>query len=59
MRTHALAALGALTWLAVAAPLPAQTATVPDIAYKKYTLRNGLTLLVHEDHKAPIVTFNI
>ena len=30
-----------------------------DIPYKKYVLDNGLTLLVHEDHKAPIVAFNI
>ena len=32
---------------------------VPDIAYTKYTLRNGLTLLVHEDHKAPIAAVNV
>ena len=30
-----------------------------DIAYKKYTLENGLTLLVHEDHKAPIAAVNV
>ncbi|HSP34881.1 MAG TPA: pitrilysin family protein [Thermoanaerobaculia bacterium] len=30
-----------------------------DIPYKKYTLDNGLTLIVHEDHKAPIVAVNI
>ncbi|MDF0707063.1 M16 family metallopeptidase [Flagellimonas okinawensis] len=30
-----------------------------DIAYKKYTLKNGLTLLVHEDHKAPIAAVNV
>ncbi|MGE5435654.1 MAG: M16 family metallopeptidase [Syntrophothermus sp.] len=30
-----------------------------DIPYKQYTLSNGLTLLVHEDHKAPIVAVNI
>ncbi len=30
-----------------------------DIPYKKYTLKNGLTLLVHEDHKAPIVAVNV
>lgn len=29
------------------------------IAYKKYTLPNGLRLLVHEDHKAPIVAVNV
>lgn len=30
-----------------------------DIAYKKFVLKNGLTLLVHEDHKAPIVAVNV
>ncbi|MCX7983532.1 MAG: insulinase family protein [Bacteroidetes bacterium] len=30
-----------------------------DIPYKKYVLENGLTLLVHEDHKAPIVAVNV
>src|SRR5580692_10741341 len=26
-----------------------------ELPYKKFVLKNGLTLLVHEDHKAPIV----
>ena len=30
-----------------------------DIQYTKYVLDNGLTLIVHEDHKAPIVAVNI
>lgn len=30
-----------------------------DIPYRKFSLDNGLTLLVHEDHKAPIVAVNI
>ncbi|MBN2202446.1 insulinase family protein [bacterium] len=30
-----------------------------DIPYEKFTLDNGLTLLVHEDHKAPIVAVNV
>ena len=30
-----------------------------DIKYEKFVLDNGLTLLVHEDHKAPIVAVNI
>ena len=29
-----------------------------DIPYKKFVLTNGLTLLVHEDHKAPIIAVN-
>jgi zinc protease len=39
---------------ALAAELP-----IPDIPYKKFTLDNGLTLIVHEDHKAPIVAVNV
>ena len=31
---------------------------IPDIAYKKFVLKNGLTLLVHEDHKTPVVAIN-
>jgi predicted Zn-dependent peptidase len=30
-----------------------------DIPYKKYVLDNGLRLIVHEDHKAPIVAVNV
>src|SRR6187397_2945871 len=35
-------------------PLPAV-----DIPYTKFVLDNGLTLIVHEDHKAPVVAVNI
>jgi len=31
---------------------------IPDIPYTKFVLGNGLTVLVHEDHKAPIVAVN-
>src|SRR6266480_6977506 len=37
----------------VAVPAPI---TIP---YQRFILKNGLTLLVHEDHKAPIVAVNI
>ncbi|HUP01811.1 MAG TPA: pitrilysin family protein [Gemmatimonadota bacterium] len=36
---------------------PADAAT--DIPYGKFVLDNGLTLIVHEDHKAPIVAVNV
>ena len=40
---------------------PARTAPMPavDIPYQKFVLDNGLTLLVHEDHKAPVVAVNL
>ncbi len=50
---HALA-LGCLAGL-FAASLAAQI----EIPYEKYVLDNGLTLLVHEDRKAPIVSVNV
>jgi zinc protease len=31
---------------------------IPDIPYTKFSLRNGLTVLVHEDHKTPVVAVN-
>ncbi len=44
-------------------PLPCATAaaTAPEIEipFKKFVLTNGLTLIVHEDHKAPIVAVNL
>lgn len=30
-----------------------------DIPYQKFVLTNGLTLIVHEDHKAPLVALNL
>ena len=50
-----------LAVLALATALPALAAELPtpDIAFQKFTLDNGLTLIVHEDHKAPIVAINV
>ena len=31
---------------------------IPDVKYTKFTLKNGLTVLVHEDHKTPVVAIN-
>ncbi len=35
------------------------TYPTPDIPFKKYTLANGLTLIVSEDHKVPMAACNI
>lgn len=37
----------------------ASYADIIDIPFTKYTLANGLTLIVHEDNKAPIVSVNV
>ena len=57
LRPLALAAAVVLPLsLGAQAPTPSG---VPEIAYTKFTLKNGLTLLVHEDHKAPIAAVNV
>ena len=49
-----LATLGALVWSVQAA-----AQSTPDIPYERFVLANGLTVIVHEDHKAPIVAVNV
>ncbi|HSR16206.1 MAG TPA: pitrilysin family protein [Gemmatimonadales bacterium] len=59
LRTGALVAA-----LLASSPLPALSqgqapAAIPRVPYTRYVLPNGLRLLVHEDHKAPIVAVNV
>ena len=42
-----------------AAPSAPSAIQIPDIPYTKIVLRNGLTLIVQEDHKAPVVAVNL
>src|SRR4051812_39922517 len=56
---------GIAAFFAIAAPCayaqplrPAHEIAIPDIPYTKFVLKNGLTLLVHEDHKLPVVAVN-
>src|SRR5436190_2968888 len=64
----ALLALGIVSATAAPAQRPAPTRKAPPAAppapaitipYQQFVLRNGLTVLVHEDHKAPIVAVNV
>ena len=45
------------TWAANAGDCLGHAAV--DVPYTKFILANGLTLIVHEDHKAPIVAVNL
>jgi len=54
----ALLALAVTLPAMAAAPAPAPAFPDVNIPYQKFVLPNGLTLLVHEDHKAPIVAVN-
>jgi zinc protease len=59
--------LAVIATLAFALPLAtvqnavAAKAEFPDvrISYERHVLSNGLTLLIHEDHKAPVVAVNV
>ena len=56
--THVRRLPTAIALLALLAPpLAAQSAV--EIPYERFVLPNGLTVLVHEDHKAPIVAVNV
>ena len=57
--TYALRALGRSTLLLAAGALVAQAPQLPRIPFETFTLANGLRVVVHEDHKAPIVAVNI
>src|SRR5262245_7862609 len=62
LRLAAIATLLAVSGLTLNSQTPARPAApagIPEIAYTKYVLKNGLTLIVHEDHKAPIVAVNV
>jgi zinc protease len=58
-----LSSLLAIVVLSLAPAAPAAQQTRPpagiDIPYQRFVLPNGLTLIVHEDHKAPIVAVNV
>ncbi len=56
-RQYVILSLGMALWLTIIA----SRASGQDvkIAYEKFVLPNGLTVIVHEDHKAPIVALNI
>ncbi|HEX8203961.1 MAG TPA: pitrilysin family protein, partial [Isosphaeraceae bacterium] len=56
-------ALAAAVVLALGAPAPTRAQDrapqVPDLKVEKYTLPNGLEVLLHEDHTIPVVGVNI
>ena len=57
--TIVLGLLLSVPMLATAQETDPMPTALPDIPYEKFVLDNGLTLIVHEDHKAPIVAVNV
>ena len=41
------------------ASLGAQAPAPPRLAYTTFTLPNGLTVILHEDHSVPVVSVNV
>jgi zinc protease len=59
VRTLRAAILTSAITATLAAQSPPAAQAPVDIPYQRFVLPNGLTLLVHEDHKAPIVAMNV
>jgi zinc protease len=62
--TLPLAAIAALSCASLDSGFSSDAGSAPssdvvDIAFSKFVLDNGLTLIVHEDHKAPIAAVNV
>lgn len=58
MKLNTLAGRAALATALLASAALAQYPVI-DIPYQKFKLSNGLAVIVHEDHKAPIVAVNV
>jgi zinc protease len=54
-----LASLGLALALLCGRALAAESFPEVDIPYERFVLDNGLTLIVHEDHKAPLVAVHV
>jgi zinc protease len=56
-----LALVTGVQWLSAAEPdrLEARKPQIPELKVETYTLPNGLTVILHEDHKTPVVSVNL
>jgi zinc protease len=59
LRSDSLKLMLFVVMLIVPATAFAQQIKPPKIQYEKYTLSNGLTVILHEDHATPIVAVNV
>jgi zinc protease len=58
-RSAIVALLGVVACIATVAPAGAQAIAPPKLPFEKYTLANGLQVILHEDHTAPTVAVNL
>ena len=54
-----LAPLAVVLALGTLASSPLQAQTIPDLKVETYTLPNGLSVILHEDHTTPTVSVNL
>src|SRR4051812_31375446 len=52
-------ALRTIAFVALAATAAGQTPAPLQLDYTEFTLPNGLTVILHEDHSVPIVSVNV
>ncbi|MCR4412322.1 MAG: insulinase family protein, partial [Thermoguttaceae bacterium] len=52
-------AIGTMLTSAPEEPAASVDSRIPEIAFEKYTLPNGLEVILHEDHSTPIVGVNV
>jgi zinc protease len=45
--------------LSAAQPAESRKPQIPELKIEKYTLKNGLTVILHEDNKTPVVSVNV
>ena len=57
--TTRLASIGVLMAAVFAAPGAAAAQQVPAIPFERYTLPNGLQVILHEDHSVPLVAVDV
>ncbi len=58
-RRFAAAVLAAAAAAAAPSPAPAADPELPEIPYSRKVLGNGLTVIVHQDRKAPVIGVNV
>src|SRR5689334_23283959 len=59
MRKHIAGGLAALLSAVIGGAAAAAAPDAIDIPFTRFTLPNGLTVVVHEDHKAPVVAVSV
>lgn len=58
MMSHIRLMSGCMAVLAVSLSEPVAAQAIPEVRFERYTLLNGLEVILHEDHSVPLVAVN-